>query len=154
MTRRIDRQKNTPQWAAPISNASRPSTPSRIQPVEPRSPPYPFGHPQNVFGGNPVAPFRGGVSHDKTAVYSFRVKYESMQDKTPANFIQYHRAIVERRCGCRTNSNRFSLANGRIHAGSARAEGHGGLLSQKSLDELLAFGHDETIPYLKGVGKT
>jgi len=52
------------------------------------------------------------------------------------------------------DSHAVAAPDGRVHAGSARTKDHRRLLMQKGFDDFLVSGHERTIPYLKGVGKT
>jgi len=114
----------------------------------------PFRNSQDIRFGNPLPSLGGGISHDKTLVYSFLIKCEAVECKSSINSIQYNTSVVERRRLQWTNPYCFPIANGGRHAGAAGTKDNGRSLMQKRLNELAVFGHERTIPYLKGVGKT
>lgn len=94
----------------------------------------------HIGGRNPFAAGEGSVSNQKQPFCSFIVKNDSVECQTVGRSIQYNASNVEG-VGVRgADENGFSVANGRIHAGTMGAEGDARALAQERLDDFAGFG--------------
>ena len=146
--------KPTSQRTKNVSNPPTDSVKGRIQPAGLASMLHPFGHTQNIVCRDPVSAAEGGISCDKTLICLDFINYDSVKCNSTTNSVQYN-GITKRFFGLeRADVNEVTIPDGRGHAGPFRAKGHRRVLSQQFFDDGLMFGHKQTIPYLKGVGKT
>jgi len=154
MSRRVNRHHQPSQWTNRKSNASGHSASPCIQPMNLAPALNPFGHTENIRSGNPISTRCGCIANDEMSIYSFIVKYKTMECNSCMNFIEYNDATMERSGLQWTNPDGFSSADGGVHAGAAGLKSHRRPLMQELYNDVLISRHERTIPYLKGVGKT
>jgi len=150
----INCRHHSPQRAKTIPNSPPYSASPCIQPMDPVSALDPFGHTEDISSGNPIPTLRGRIANDKISICSFLVNHEAVEYKSTVNSIQYNGTDLDIRRLQWPNPNCFAIADGWVHAGATGLKSHRRPLSQELCNDVLVSGHERTIPYLKGVGKT
>jgi hypothetical protein len=154
MSCRMSPNQHPSQRANRKANASGHAAFPRIQTMGLSPALDPLDRPQNFVCGNPVAPRCGRVSSHENHLCSFLVNHKAVECKSSINFIEYEPTALDISWLQRANPYGFAVAEGRVHAGTVGLKSHRGPLTQELCNDVLVSGHEGTIPYLKGVGKT
>ena len=107
---------------------------------------YPFAHAQEVCRRHPFAARNRGIRHEVEGASLNVAANQAVQDQPPI-FTYKHERPESRIVGLQwADAYGFTIANGRIHARSARAEDHGRVLVQQIFNYFLGIGHGVSGP--------
>ena len=117
-----------------------------IQRADSISAPHPFGHAKKVVGGHPFTALRGGIGHGVEGARLSIAADHAVKDQTVVFPIQQDEAGLRIPGLQGADAHGFAIADGGVHAGAARAEGHGGLLVQQLFDDGSDVVHGIPVP--------